>query len=51
MDVRNIPEKYRSVILMVYWYGMTIKEAAETLRTSQSTIHRRLERARSMIAC
>ena len=51
MDVMNLPEKYRSVILMVYWYGMTIKEAAETLRISQSTIHRRLERARSMIAC
>ena len=51
MDVMNLPEKYRSVTLMIYWYGMTIKEAAETLQTSQSTVHRRLEKARSMIAC
>lgn len=51
MDVMNLPEKYRSVILMVYWYGMTLAETAETLQISQSTVHRRLEKARSMIAC
>lgn len=49
MDVMNLPEKYRSVILMVYWQGMTMKEASETLRLSQSTICRWLEKARSMI--
>ena len=49
MDVMNLPEKYRSVILMVYWQGMTMKETAETLRISQSTTCRRLEKARSMI--
>lgn len=49
MDVMNLPEKYRSVILMVYWQGMTMKETAATLRISQSTICRRLEKARSMI--
>ncbi len=49
MDIMNLPEKYRSVILMIYWQGMTMKETAETLRISQSTIYRRLEKARSMI--
>ena len=49
MDVMNLPEKYRSVLLMVYWQGMTMKETAETLRISQSTICRRLDKARSMI--
>ena len=49
MDVMNLPEKYRSVLLLVYWYGMTIKETSEVLQASQSTIHRRLEKARSMI--
>ncbi len=49
MDVMNLPEKYRSALLMVYWQGMTMKEAAETLRISQATICRRLEKARSMI--
>ncbi len=49
LDVMNLPEKYRSVILMVCCYGMTIKEAAETLQISQSSVHRRLEKARAMI--
>ncbi len=50
IDVMNLPEKYRSVLLMVYWQGMTIRETAETLRSAQSTICMRLEKARSMIA-
>ena len=49
MDVMNLPEKYRSVLLMVYWHGMTIKETADTIGTGQSTVSRRLEKARSMI--
>ena len=49
MDVMNLPEKYRSVLLMVYWQGMTIKETADTIGTGQSTVSRRLEKARSMI--
>ena len=32
--VMNLPEKYRSVLLMVYWQGMTIRETAETLRSA-----------------
>jgi len=50
IDVMNLPEKYRSVLLMVYWQGMTIRETAGTLRSTQSTICMRLEKARSMIA-
>ena len=50
IDVMNLPEKYRSVLLMVYWQGMTIRETAETLRSAQSTVCKRLEKARSMIA-
>ena len=49
LDVMNLPEKYRSVLLMVYWQGMTIREAAEALHSSQTTVFRRLEKARSMI--
>ncbi len=50
IDVMNLPEKYRSVVLMVYWQGMSIRETAETLRSAQSTVCKRLEIARSMIA-
>jgi len=50
MDIMNLPEKYRQVILLVFWYGMTIREAAECIRTSESTVFRRLEKAKKMIA-
>ena len=49
IDVMNLPEKYRNVLLLVYWQGMTIRKAAETLRASQSTVCRRLEKARAMM--
>ena len=39
----------RPVILLVFWYGMTIRETAECIRTSQSTAFRRLEKAKKMI--
>ena len=50
IDVMNLPEKYRNVLLLVYWQGMTIRETAEALHSAQSTVCRRLEKARSMIA-
>ena len=50
MDVMNLPVKYRQVILLVYWNGMTIREAAKCIQTSESTVFRRLEKAKKMIA-
>ena len=50
MDVMNLPEKYRQVLLLVFWQGMTIREAAKCICTSESTVCRRLEKARAMIA-
>ena len=50
MDVMNLPEKYRQVLLLVSMQGMTIREAAEWMQTSAATIFRRLEKARQMIA-
>ena len=46
MDVMNLPEKYREVVLLVFMQGMTVREAAECMQTSASTISRRLEKAR-----
>ena len=43
MDVMNLPEKYREVVLLVFMQGMTVREAAECMQTSASTISRRLE--------
>ena len=50
MDVMNLPEKYREVVLLVFMQGLTVREAAECMQTSASTISRRLEKARKMIA-
>ena len=50
MDVMNLPEKYRQVLLLVFWQGMTVREAAKCISTSESTVCRRLEKARAMIA-
>ena len=50
MDVMNLPEKYRQVIQLVFWHGMTLRETAECICTSESTAFRRLEKAKKMIA-
>ena len=50
MDVMNLPEKYREVVLLVFLQGMTLREAADCMQTSASTISRRLEKAKRMIA-
>ncbi len=50
LDVMNMPEKYRQVLLLVFWCGMTIRETAKCICTSESTVFRRLEKAKKMIA-
>ena len=49
MDVLDLPEKYRSAVLMVYWQRMTLREAAKTLGISRSAVCRRLNKALSML--
>ena len=49
MDVKNLPEKYRNVLLLVYWQGMTVRETAETICIRESTVCNRLKKARSLI--
>ena len=50
MDVMDLPEKYRSVIFMVYWQRMTLRETAETIHISESTVSRRLKKAEFILA-
>ena len=50
MDVMRLPGKYREAVLLVFWHGMTIREAAECMCTSQTTVFRTLEKAKKMIA-
>ncbi len=50
MDIMNLPQEYRQVILLIFWNGMTIRETAKWMNTSESTVFRRLEKAKKMIA-
>lgn len=49
MDVMSLPEKYRSVILLVYWQGMSVRETAKAVCSSTSTVTRRLEKAKALL--
>lgn len=45
MDVMALPAKYKEVILLYYYHGMTTKEISFVLKTSESTVSRRLTKA------
>ena len=49
LDVMNLPEKYRAVILLFYLQSMTVRETALALHISPSTVSRRLEKARGLL--
>ena len=49
LDVMNLPEKYRAVILLFYLQSMTVRETALALHISPSTVCRRLETARGLL--
>jgi len=45
-----LPEKYRLVVILRYWYDMSYNEIAETTGLSLNTVKTRLHRARHMLA-
>ena len=47
--VKDLPEKYRSVIILFYYDSLTINEISEALKLSIDNVKKRLERARKMI--
>ena len=47
--VLELPDKYRDVILCVYYGDMSIVEAAETLGIAEGTVKSRLYRARNRL--
>ena len=48
-DIFTLPIKYKQVILLYYYQEMTLKEIAEVLNISRSTIHHRLQKAQEML--
>ena len=47
--VKELPEKYKSVIVLHYYNSLSINEISETLKISADNVKKRLERARKMI--
>lgn len=44
-----LPEKYRLVIVLRYWYDLSYKEIAEVTRLSEAAVKTRLHRARALL--
>lgn len=49
MDVYNLPEKYKRVILLYYYQEMTLRETAEALGVSRSAVHKQLKKAQELL--
>lgn len=47
--VKDLPEKYRSVIVLFYYDSLSINEISNALKLSSDAVKKRLERARKMI--
>ena len=47
--VGELPEKYRSVIILYYYDQLPIKDITIILKLSESAVKKRLERARNML--
>ena len=49
IDISNLPEKYKSVILLYYYQRMTQNEIADALGISRSLVNYRLQKALDML--
>lgn len=47
--ILRLPDQYRQPLLLYYYQNLTLEETAAVLRTTKSTVHRRLEKARDML--
>ena len=47
--VMELPDRYKQVILLYYFQGLTMRETADALGTSQPTVHRRLKKAEALL--
>jgi polysaccharide biosynthesis/export protein len=48
-EVQRLPEKFRAVVLLCYWDGLTQEKAAERLGCPLGTVRSRLARARKLL--
>lgn len=48
-EVMNLPRKYREVILLHYYQGISLREIAQIQSINESTLSTRLKRAREKL--
>ena len=48
-EVRRLPEKYRTVVVLCYWQGLTHEQAAAQLGIPLGTVRSRMARARDLL--
>ena len=48
-EVRRLPEKYRSVVVLCFWEGLTQEQAAHRLGCPIGTVRSRMARARDLL--
>lgn len=49
LTVQQLPEKYRQVIVLRYYQGMSLDEAGQVLGISRSSAHHRLQKALKLL--
>ena len=49
MDVSRLADKYKQVILLYYFQGLTLQETADALNIPPTTVFRRLRRAEELL--
>lgn len=49
LTVHQLPEKYKQVIILRYYQGMSLDEAAQALNVSRSAAHHRLQKALKLL--
>lgn len=49
LTVQQLPEKYKQVIILRYYQGMSLEEAAGVLDISRSAVHHRLQKALGLL--
>ena len=48
-EVNRLPKRYREVILLRYYQGMKVKETADALKLSPSSVKQRIKRANAIL--
>lgn len=48
-EVNRLPKRYREVILLRFYQGMKLKETADALQISQSSVKQRLKKANTIL--